>query len=71
MQAQAPAAIHQICIKKDFFSVEIFWWRPEFSIKEIEKDRPQNVAAFIMNDGLTSNCVLLNVNFLKQNCTCH
>jgi len=45
MQAQAPAAIHQICIKKDFFSVEIFWWRPEFSIKEIEKDRPQNVAA--------------------------
>jgi hypothetical protein len=51
MQAQAPAAIHHISIKKDFFSVEIFWWRPEFSIKEIEKNCPHNVdALYVMKD---------------------
>jgi hypothetical protein len=42
-----PSHQHQ----KRFFFTEIFWWGREFSIIENEKDCPQNVDVFIMNEG--------------------
>lgn len=37
MQAQAPAAIHHMSLKKDFFSSKFIWQEGNFSVEENKK----------------------------------
>jgi len=42
LQAQAPAAIHQIGMKKDFFSSKFIWPHSNFLVEENEKNISQS-----------------------------